>query len=38
MANNIYYYADLDTYPLNYATDLFDNNGILTIDHDSPKY
>jgi hypothetical protein len=23
---------------MNYDTDLFDNNGILTIDHDNPKY
>jgi hypothetical protein len=36
--DNVYFYADLDTYPMNYVTDLFDQNGMLTIDHDDPEY
>lgn len=38
MQSSVYFYAALDEYPLNYATDLFDTNGILTITHDNPKY
>lgn len=38
MASSIYFYADLDKYPYNYDTDLFDTDGIMMIDHTNPKY
>lgn len=38
MEDNVYFYADRDVFPINYITDLFDTNGILTIPADSDKY
>lgn len=38
LKDSLYFYADVDTYPLNYMTDLFDDNGILVIDTNSPYY
>jgi hypothetical protein len=34
----IYFYAEVDAFPLNYISQLFDSNGILTIAADSPHY
>ena len=38
MKDAIYFYADVDSFPLNYITTLFDSNGILTIEADRPHY
>jgi len=38
MADAVYFYADVDDYPINYITELIDTNGILVIDASNPKY
>lgn len=38
MKDAIYFYVDVDAFPLNYMTQLFDSNGILIIEADSPHY
>lgn len=36
--SGIYFYADVDVYPLNYQTQLIDNNNIITILPGNPQY
>lgn len=38
MNDEIYFYADVDEYPLNFATYLLDNNGIIVVESSSPFY
>lgn len=38
MQDAIYFYAEVDAFPLNYLSTLFDSKGILTITADSPQY
>jgi hypothetical protein len=36
--DDVYFYADVDLYPLNYVTKLQDQNNMIVVSPDNPQY